>query len=194
MKGCRPLTDDEVALVVRSFDGTYATRDKALFVLGIKSGFRISELLSLTIGDVYAHGQVVARVTVRRAHMKRKVEGRTVVLHPDAQAAIQAWLSELATAGARLPSRYLFASRKGVNRPICRETANQILHEAYAANGLSGKLGTHSMRKTFANHVYAKLGHDLVKTQRAMGHKNINSTVSYLSFCEDDIDQAILAI
>jgi site-specific recombinase XerD len=154
MKGCRPLTDTEVALVVKSFGGTYASRDKALFVLGIKSGFRISELLSLTIGDVYAHGQVVARVTVRRAHMKRK----------------------------------------GVNRPICRETANQILHDAYASNGLSGKLGTHSMRKTFANHVYDKLGHDLVKTQRAMGHKNINSTVSYLSFCEDDIDQPILAL
>jgi site-specific recombinase XerD len=194
MKGCRPLTDPEVAIVARSFGGTYATRDRALFLVGVKTGFRISELLSLTIGDVYQHGQVVARVTVKRAHMKRKVEGRTLVLHPDAQAAIQAWLSELTAAGALLPSRYLFASRKGVNRPICRETANQILHSAFVTNELSGKLGTHSMRKTFANNVYAKLGHDLVKTQRAMGHQNINSTVSYLSFCEDDIDQAILAI
>lgn len=194
MKGCRPLTDAEVALVVRSFGGTYATRDKALFVLGIKSGFRISELLSLTIGDIYQHGQVVARVTVRRAHMKRQVEGRTLLLHPEAQTALQAWLSELATAGALLPSRYLFASRKGINRPISREHAWHILKDAYAANGLSGALGTHSMRKTFANNVYAKLGHDLVRTQRAMGHKNINSTVSYLSFCEDDIDQAILAL
>lgn len=194
MKGCRPLTEAEVTLVAQSFGGTYATRDKALFVLGIKSGFRISELLSLTIGDVYQHGQVVARVTVKRAHMKRKVEGRTMLLHPEAQTAIQAWLSELATAGALLPSRYLFASRKGVNRPISREQAWHILKEAYATNGLSGALGTHSMRKTFANNVYAKLGHDLVKTQRAMGHKNINSSVSYLSFCEDDIDQAILAL
>jgi hypothetical protein len=33
-----------------------------------------------------------------------------------------------------------------------------------------------------------------VKTQRALGHKNVNSTVSYLSFCEADIDAAILAI
>jgi len=29
--------------------------------------------------------------------------------------------------------------------------------------------------------------------QRAMGHKNINSTVAYLSFVEDEIDEAILA-
>ena len=82
MKGCRPLTDAEVAIVAQSFGGTYATRDRALFVLGIKTGFRISELLSLTIGDVYQHGQVVARVTVKRAHMKRKVEGRTLAAAP----------------------------------------------------------------------------------------------------------------
>ena len=194
MKGCRPLTDHEVNVVAQSFGGTYATRDKALFLLGVKTGFRISELLSLTIGDVYQHAEVVARVTVKRAHMKRKVEGRTLVLHPEAQAAIQAWLSELAAAGALLPSRYLFGSRKGVNRAISREHAWHILKDVYATNGLSGALGTHSMRKTFANHVYDKLGHDLVKTQRAMGHKNINSTVSYLSFCEEEIDQAILAI
>jgi integrase len=126
--------------------------------------------------------------------MKRNTEGRTVVVHPKAQAALPAWLAALAAAGALLPSRYLFASRKGVNRPICRETANQILHDAYAVNGLSGQLGTHSLRKTFANHVYDKLGRDLVKTQRAMGHKNIHSTVSALSFCEAEIDQAILAL
>jgi site-specific recombinase XerD len=194
MKGCRPLTDTEVTLVAMSFGGMYAARDKALFLLGVTTGFRISELLSLTVGDVYQHGRVVERVTVRRAHMKRKTEGRTVVVHPKAQAALQVWLTEFAAAGALLPSRYVFASRKGVNRPICRETANQILHDAYATNGLNGQLGTHSMRKTFANNVYDKLGRDLVKTQRAMGHKNINSTVSYLSFCEAEIDQAILAL
>jgi integrase len=49
------------------------------------------------------------------------------------------------------------------------------------------------MRKTFANRMYDKLGHDLVKTQRALGHKNINSTVAYLSFREEDIAAAILA-
>ena len=49
------------------------------------------------------------------------------------------------------------------------------------------------MRKTFANRVYRQLNHDLVKMQRAMGQKNINSIVAYLSFVEDEIDQAILA-
>jgi hypothetical protein len=34
------------------------------------------------------------------------------------------------------------------------------------------------MRKTFANRVYEKLDYDLVKTQWAIGHRNLNSTVS----------------
>src|SRR5687767_8066268 len=55
MKGCRALTEAEVALVQRSFGGTYAARDKALFLLGVKSGFRISELLSLRVADVQPH-------------------------------------------------------------------------------------------------------------------------------------------
>jgi integrase len=164
MKGCRPLTEAEVRLVSRSFGGTYAARDKALFLLGVKTGFRISELLSLTIGDLYQHGKIVDRVTVARRHMKRKAEERTVILNPEVKTALQAWLTELAAAGVLLGSRYVFASRKGVNRPISREQAWHLLKAAYATNGLSGALGTHSMRKTFANNIYTKLGHDLVKT------------------------------
>jgi hypothetical protein len=41
--------------------------------------------------------------------------------------------------------------------------------------------------------MYERLHRDLVKVQRAMGHKNINSTVAYLSFREEEIDAAILA-
>jgi integrase len=64
----------------------------------------------------------------------------------------------------------------------------------YRLLGLAGTLGTRAMRKSFADRVYEKLGHDLVKTQRALGHRNINSTVSYLSFKNEEIDQAILSI
>jgi site-specific recombinase XerD len=59
---------------------------------------------------------------------------------------------------------------------------------------LRGKLGTHTMRKTFANNVHERLGRDLVKTQRALGQKNITTTILYLSFRDDEITQAILAL
>jgi integrase len=194
MKGCRPLTEDEAAEVLKSFGGTYADRDKALFMLGTKSGFRISELLSLRLGDVLQAGRLVDRVTVRRQNMKKKVEGRTVLLHPDAKAALTIWIEQLKAAGYLTADAFVFQSRKGRNQPVGRVHAWRVLKDAYSVNGLTGKLGTHSMRKTFANRVYDKLNRDLVRTQRALGHRNVNSTVSYLSFREEDIDQAILAI
>jgi integrase len=193
MKGCRPLTDEEVVLVQQSFGGVYAARDKALFLLGVKSGFRISELLSLQVGDVSQHGRLVDRVTVQRRHMKNKTEGRTVLLHPEAKAALATWLLSLHQLPGCTAQTFVFRSRKGGNRPISAVQAWRILHEAVATNELTGKVGTHAMRKTFANRVYRQLNRDLVKTQRAMGHKNINSTVAYLSFVEEEIDAAILA-
>jgi site-specific recombinase XerD len=150
------------------------------------------------------HGTVVGAITVQRRYMKGgkagKTSSRTVLVHPEARAALSVWLEALQKMlkGALDPQTPVFCSRvrdaaTGLRRAISREQAWRLLTEAFEANELSGKLGTHAMRKTFANRMYEKLGHDLVKTQRALGHANINSTVQYLSFREEEIDAAILA-
>ncbi len=194
MQGCRPLTEDEVDLVMQSFGGKFATRDTALFTLGVLSGFRITELLSVRIKDVQQHGQIVERVTVERRHMKRKLQSRTVILHPKAKLAVQVWLDSMTKSIDVSPEHYLFKSRKGQNRPISRIQALRILKEAFDSCEMTGKLGTHSMRKTFANNVHEKLDRDLVKTQRALGQKNITTTIRYLSFRDAEIDEAILSL
>src|SRR5262247_1219845 len=130
MKGCRPLTDEEVTVLQQSFGGRYAARDKALFLLGVKSGFRISELLSLRVGDVWQHGRLVDRVTVQRRHMKKKLEGRTVLLHPEAKAALASWLLSLRQDPTCTAQTFIFRSRKGQNRPISAVQAWRILHDA----------------------------------------------------------------
>jgi integrase len=184
------LTEAKVALVRQSFGGRYARRDQALFLLGVKSGFRISELLALRLGDVWPGARVVERVTVHRRHMKKQTEGRTILLHPEAQAA-----------GPCPAATYVFRSRKGSNRSIRRRQALRVLREGYDANELTGPLGTHAMRKTFANHVYQYLcvrraAGDAIDpfrlTSKALGHRSITSTDGYLSFLEADIDAAIL--
>ena len=70
MRGCRPLTNTEVERVLGAFAGRSAPRDRALFVLGLKAGFRVSELLSLRLGDILEAGGIARRVTVRRRHVK----------------------------------------------------------------------------------------------------------------------------
>lgn len=191
MIGSRPLTSGEVAKVLKTFSGAYAARDRALFILGLKSGFRISEMLSLRVTDVWKDGKVAEVVSVARKRMKGKVAARKVPLNYEAARAIQDWLDVL---GTHRPEAPLFESqRKG--KAIDRTQAYRILEGAYDAAGLTGKLGTHAMRKTFAHGLYEALSYDLVKTQRALAHKNINSTVSYLSFGTDaEVNEAILSL
>jgi integrase len=194
MKGCRPFSDAEVVLVLQHLSGPFALRDRALFLLGVRSGFRISELLSLRRCDLVTRGGIAERVSVARKNMKKKVEGRTVLIHPEAREALAMWMVQLYELGYMTPECFVFQSRTGPNAAISRVQAYRLLSRACDNAGLSGKLGTHSMRKTFADKIYDRLGHDLIKTQRALGHKNINSTVSYLSFREEEIDEAILGL
>jgi integrase len=106
---------------------------------------------------------------------------------------LSVWIKELEEAGKVDPSSPSFKSRKG-QFAITRVHAFQVLMEVYEANGLMGKLGTDSMRKTFAYRIYERLGEILIKAQRALGHKSINSTVSYLSWQQEEITEAILSI
>ena len=191
MKGCRPLTNKEADAIMESFGGPYAARDRAVFALGLYTGERISAILKLKIGDVVQAGRLTDSVVYRRANRKGKVEGRTVALHPKARRALTAWINQLAKGTILTADDHVFRSRKGINKPISRVQYHRIMKEAVQVNELTGKIATHSMRKTFADHVYEALGRDIFRLQKAMGHKNINSTVQYLSFKEADIEKAI---
>jgi integrase len=111
------LQSAEVVEVAQSFGGRTAARDRALFLVGLYTGFRITELLSLRWRDCLRHGQVTAAVTVARRAMRNKQRGRTVALHPHAQAALRDWY---AVAQPPDGTCYVFRSRKGANRPLTR--------------------------------------------------------------------------
>ena len=148
MQGCRALSDQEVDVVLNSIGERYVTRNKAIVILGLKSTYPSSELLSLRVCNVWQPDQVIDRITVTRIHMTGKRRRRTVVLHPLARRALTAWLAELFhSTGTLNPKWYVFKSYKGVNRPISRVQAWCILKEAYEANELTGKLATHTLEK-----------------------------------------------
>jgi integrase len=191
MPACRPLSATEVERVLLSFHGPNMARDRALLTVGIYSGFRISEILSLRVRDVVQHGRITDYLTVARRQMKRKTTGRTVALHPQAQQALRTWLLALQARTTVTPDTPVFLSRKGTNQPISRRRALRLLQARFNALGMSGPLGTHSMRKTFAVAVHKQLGHDLRKTQLALGQSDINSTIKYLNVDQAEIDQAV---
>jgi site-specific recombinase XerD len=125
--------------------------------------------------------------------MKGKNEGRTVPLHPEAREALAGWLLEFDPFRRRCAETFVFQSREGSNRAISRPRVKQILDAVCEPTGITGPLGTHAMRKTFARRIYEKSGGDLFRTQQALGHRSVNSTVSYLGSTREDIDELILS-
>lgn len=184
--GSRSLSDSEISDIVNLL----SIRDSTLVILGIRSGFRISELLSLRVTDCIQHGLIRNSLTVSRSKMKGKRASRSVPLHNEAKQAIERLIKYYGLS----QDSYLFRSRVGENKPISRSQAHNVLKEATNALGLSGKVSSHSMRKSFATRVYLASGKDLKTTQLALGHSNLSSTSHYLSVDQDEVNSVILGI
>lgn len=198
MSGTRPLTKEEIALTRTLFK---SLRDESLYVLGIKAGFRVTELLSLRLSDIFQHGSIVARVKVERKSMKGKVRSRDVALHSDAKSILLQYIkTELISVFGKeiLKDKFfpLFPSRQkdkyGKIVAIKRCQAWNILKAAYNEAEMTGHLATHSMRKTFAKNTYKNLDKDLRQLQLALGHADIRTTIEYLPPDQDAIDKAIM--
>jgi excisionase family DNA binding protein len=123
MKGSRPLTDEEITRIAQSFMGTHALRNRALFLTGVRTGFRISELLSLHVIDVYRNGETIPSVMVAKRYTKGRVEGRTMPLHPEARQPLAEWIAELSCRQTITHKTPVFVSAKGRNRAMTRVQA-----------------------------------------------------------------------
>ena len=191
MKGSRPLTRQQVKGLLAL---TSSIREQTLLTLGFCTGYRISELLSLKVADVSTNGIIHSHVTVKAANTKTKT-GRTVLLNADAQKALRRLVDVIGTtANGQSP---LFVSRKhdanGNLKAISRQQAHELLKALFAKIGEFGNVSTHTLRKTFAARIYEQTG-KLEIVQIALGHKSINSTISYLAFGNDDLNRAIMGV
>ena len=88
MKGTRPLDNNEIRLVSVCFDGTFEIRNRGLFMIGVSTGGRISELLSLQIGDVYQNGRPVTDLLFDKSVVKGGEVSRAVPVNSDGRRAI----------------------------------------------------------------------------------------------------------
>jgi integrase len=189
MKGCPPLSPKEFRLALRALKGRYRWRDRALLILGIRTGMRISELLSLQVGQVWDGAAVRPRVYLDRRDSKCKLSGSSIIIHPKAAAALVKWINHRSTVH---PEDWLFPSQRCPKSALGRQAAWLILHKAFLTAGVSGMAGTHVLRKTFARNVHEALNGDLFRLAKAMRHSSPLTTLAYLSFRQEEIDRAIL--
>lgn len=193
MKGTRPLNNNEILLVSACFDGSFEIRNRGLFMLGVSTGGRISELLSLRIRDVYQNKRAVTDLLFDKSVVKGGEVSRAVPVNSDGRRAIEelmTWHGERYQ-NAEKSSRPLFPSRNGQGeKRMSRRTAHDVLKSAFEAAGLNGHLATHSLRKSFAQRLYDRTG-DIFAVQEMLGHKSVTTTQKYLGVNYANIKEAV---
>jgi integrase len=148
-------------------------RDLMLFLVGIYTGLRISDVRLLRARDVRGQTHLVVRTTKTGKRIQ-------ILIAPRLASAVKSYCTDLEDGD------YLFPSRVGTNRPLTRSRCYQILREAAEACGIP-RIGTHSMRKTFGYHFYRRTK-DVAALQGLLGHKNPSVTLRYIGILQDDLD------
>ena len=192
----RPFSDTEFSQLNAHFAAAGQTRNRLLLILGCGTGYRISELLSLRVRDVWAGTDVAQEITIARRHLKgghgayiRSVRGRRVPLSEPVREAIRAHLAKIGTDN---PDRALFSTTQAKGQPMDRSAVFRVLTEACRQCGIDPKrVSTHSLRKTFVTRVYRASGHDLIATQRIVGHTNPATTARYLETDSAQLDALV---
>ena len=151
------------------------SRDYMLFVFGINTGLRISDILNLKVSDSKTEHLILVE--------KKTGKTKRAKINPELYKELANYTSDMDD------SQYLFASRNGENKPISRMQAYRILNNAAARIGL-GEIGTHTLRKTFGYHYYQKTK-DIAMLQKLFNHSAPSVTLRYIGIDQDMMDEAM---
>ena len=155
-----------------------AKRDRAMLELLYASGMRVSELVSLNLGDVDTKGGCV------RCFGKGNKE-RLIPIYPQAAKAVEEYVTAVRPHLAHSDTEpALFLNQRGDR--LTRQGLWQIL-KAYAKSaGLGKQVTPHTLRHSFATHMLSG-GADLRYVQEMLGHANISTTQIYTHLTSEHI-------
>jgi integrase/recombinase XerD len=155
-----------------------AKRDRAMLELLYASGMRVSELVSLNLGDVNISEENV------RAFGKGRKE-RIVPIYHQAALTVAEYIDEVRPNLVRdNDERALFLNRRG--QRLTRQGLWQILKEYAGKAGLAKTVTPHTLRHSFATHMLSG-GADLRAVQEMLGHANISTTQVYTHLTSEHV-------
>ena len=194
--GSRALTTLEIDQICAAFHGPHRKMFRAIMRLGQYTGYRISEILSLKITDVYDGSNIRSSVTVKKAWMKGKRADRTMPIHTVAREALQEWIRVSGLWHPSCKNAWLFPGRN-LSKAFTPRAFFAVLHESAKTAGVhEERLGTHSLRKSFASALWDSpfVDRDLAKMAKLLGHANPANTIRYLEFLDGSLESAVLGL
>ncbi|HLA28859.1 MAG TPA: site-specific tyrosine recombinase XerD [Syntrophales bacterium] len=157
-----------------------ALRDKAMLELLYATGLRVSELISLNMGNI--NWQVGYLVTMGKGKKERVVPiGRSAYdcLYRYVHEARPLFMK-------RSQTDALFLNKSGA--PFSRQGFWKLVKKYAAAAGLQKKVHPHTFRHSFASHLLEG-GADLRSVQTMLGHADISTTQIYTHITREGLKE-----
>lgn len=177
MNFVEPIRDKAKVLAIAEYLKTEVDEKYfIMFMTGIYSGLRISDILKLRVKDVRGKTEIRIRET-------KTGKEKQFPVNSELGAALQKYCE------CRRDNTFLIPSSKADNKAVSREYAYKVIHNAGLHFGLDN-LGTHTMRKTFGYHFYQQTK-DIVLLMRIFNHHDQSKTLRYIGIEQSTINDAM---
>ena len=176
MNTVQPIRDKDIISKFKNELLKNGSRDYMIFVVGINTGLRISDILTLKVSDVKNKEHII-KIEKKTKKYKR------FLINSNLKNDIDKYIDGM------LDDEYLFQSRRGMNKPISRIQAYRILNVVADKLGLV-EVGTHTLRKTFGYWHY-KQYKDVAILQDIFSHSAPSVTLRYIGVNDDMKDETI---
>ena len=179
----------KIAQIKNQLKGEGRYRDLLLFVVGINTALRVSDLLALRVGDFFeADGTLRERFWI---HEQKRGKRREVIINASMGEALELYWAAYEAAVARPEHALFFNTRThDYTRPIDRRQVWQIITTLCQEAGLKGNYGTHSLRKTWGYHARLN-GVDLVLIMHQLNHNDLAYTKRYLGITDEELEAVV---
>ena len=141
--------------------------DRAIFLLMLRCGLRVSEVANLKLSDIDWEQQSLI------IEQGKGRKDRRIFIAPDAVAMLKQCHS-LRPAG--VPHEYFFWNRKRPRHVLSIKAIQKKMERFAAAAGI--KASCHSLRHTFASNLLEE-GAEIVSIKEFLGHSSINASERY---------------
>jgi integrase/recombinase XerD len=187
----RALGETEMVTLIEAPppDTLRGLRDRAMLSLMYAAGLRVSELISLTIGDVDRSRGIVSafgKGKKRRLVPLGEVALDHLTVYLEARAAEAMKRAERLGASQAKTSQFLFPSPRGGK--LTRQAFWKIVGRTARGAGIRGHVHPHQLRHSFATHLLSG-GADLRSVQTLLGHANVATTEIYTHVSQDRVRQ-----
>ena len=186
---------DDFVAIQKYFLDKGRVRDWAMWTIGVSMGIRISDLLSLRFGNFIDSDRKTIKPRVQ-IYEQKTGKLNNILITESVKLAILTYLESIKFEFDL--DGFLFPSRKTKGK-MYEECGWRILSDAGKALGLPIVVGSHTMRKSFAN-IAACVDkscvdmNSITKVQGLLNHGDQKSTMRYLGSFQAMFDRARIAV